>query len=83
MGRSLDRSHLSHKKPQQILEDRNNIRHYFQPKRYETRNQLQKEKWEKHNHDIQTKQRATHKQWVNEDTKEGVGKYLETRKMEI
>ena len=83
MGCSLDRSHLDHKKTQQILEDRNYMKHFFHPYWYETKNQQQKEKWETYKHDIQTKQCATHKQWVNEDIKEEIGKYLETIKMEI
>ena len=47
---------------------------------YETRYQLQAENWKKHKH-VDTKQYAT-KQSVNEDIKEEIRKYLETKKME-
>ena len=40
--------------------ERNYITHFFQPQHYETRNQLQKEKWEKNKH-METKQYATKK----------------------
>ena len=33
-------------KSQQILEDRNYMKHFFHPYWYETKNQQQKEKWE-------------------------------------
>ena len=59
--------------------------HFYSQKRPQILEQLSflKEKWETYKHDIQTKQCATHKQWVNEDIKEEIGKYLETIKMEI
>ena len=41
------------------------------------RNQLQVEKWEKHEH-LETKQHATRKYWVNEEIKEEIRKYLKT-----
>ena len=47
-------------KSQQIQEDRNYIKHFFQPQQYETRNQLQKEKWEKNKH-VENKQLAQKK----------------------
>ena len=52
------------------------------PQRYETRNQLQKEKWGKIKH-METKQHTTkkrkkRKQGVSEEIKEEIRRYLET-----
>ena len=42
---------------------------FSQPQHYETRNQLQKQRCEKHEH-METKQYTTKNQWVNEELKE-------------
>ena len=52
---------------------------FFQPQQYKSRNQLQEEKWGKHKH-VETKQHATKNQWVNEEVKEEIRKYLKTNK---
>ena len=51
--------------------------HFFQPKRYETTNQLQGGKVGKHKH-VDTKQMLLKNHWVNEEVKEETRKYLET-----
>ena len=48
---------------------------------YETRNQLQEEKWEKHKHGG-TKQHSTKYIWVNEEIKEEIRKFLKTNENE-
>ena len=50
---------------------------FFWPQQYETRNQLQEENWGKHKH-VKTKYLLLKYEWVNEEIKEQMRKYLET-----
>ena len=61
--------------------ERNYITHFFQPQHYETRNQLQKEKWKKNKH-VGTKKMFCYKTNVNNEIKQDIRKYLKTNKNE-
>ena len=65
---------LGHKTSLNKFKDRNYIKRYFQPWQYETRNQLQKEKWEKSQH-VETKKYVTEKATVNDEVKQEIRKW--------
>ena len=62
---------LGHKTSHNKFRGQNIFKHLFCPQEYETRNQPQKEKWEKNEH-TKTKQHATKNQWVNDELKEEI-----------
>ena len=74
--------HQEKNKSQQILEDRNYMKHFFHLYWYETKNQQQKEKWER-NRSWRLNNVLLKIKWFYEDIKEKIRKYFKTNERQI